>query len=350
MTEPPEAPSNVPRVARTILSAQHGLEREWLVTNGLGGYACGTLAGVPTRRYHGLLIVALPPPLGRMVMLNHLLETVRLPDGTRYALSGFEHVGRALELPDVADFRLESGLPIWTFRAGSFIIEKRLFLVHCQNTAQVHYQLLEGDAVVGLELCPAVFFRGHHDSLGASHGAYSTHSTGAHVEIRGGDTLPALRLNILATNASFTPDEQQFAELRYRAEEERGYDWVGDLWSPGRFSLELRTGHQAALIASTEAWERIPAPAEARAAEEQRREHVLAQAPPVARTSPAAELVLAADAFLVTPVRAEHAEVHSVIAGYPWFSDWGRDTMIALEGLTLSTGRHTEARAITSGC
>src|SRR5262249_49861967 len=118
------------------------INREWLVTNGLGGYAAGTLTGVGTRRYHSLLVAALPDPHGRMVMLNHLSEELRLPDGTFVPLGAHERADGRLDLHGpgcLVEFRLEHGLPVWIFRAGPSVVEKRLFMPHLMNTTVVSY-------------------------------------------------------------------------------------------------------------------------------------------------------------------------------------------------------------------
>ncbi len=136
--------------------------REWLVTNGLGGYASGTVPGVITRRYHGLLIAALPAPLGRMVMLSHVAEQVKLADGRCLEIGGRERSGDA---PDahgtgyLTEFRLESGLPVWRYDVEGLVIEKRLFLPHMQNTVHLSYELLSGADRVELSLRPSVNFR-----------------------------------------------------------------------------------------------------------------------------------------------------------------------------------------------
>jgi predicted glycogen debranching enzyme len=128
------------------------VSREWLVTNGLGGYASGTVAGVITRRYHGLLVAALPAPLGRVVMLSHLAEQIRWPDGRRVEIGGRERSGDA---PDargtghLVEFRLEAGLPVWRYDADGLTIEKRVFLSYSQNTVHVMYELVDGAAAVG---------------------------------------------------------------------------------------------------------------------------------------------------------------------------------------------------------
>src|ERR1044072_3127251 len=138
------------------------LGREWLVTNGLGGFASGTLAGVPTRRYHGLLIAALPTPLGRTVMFNHLSEWLRLPPGEGPQIGGQEGSGGRLEWPGakhLREFRLEEGLPVWRYKLDGAVLEKRVLLVHGQNTVHVNYRLVEGEGPLRLKLRPALQFR-----------------------------------------------------------------------------------------------------------------------------------------------------------------------------------------------
>ncbi|HEX7489725.1 MAG TPA: amylo-alpha-1,6-glucosidase, partial [Anaeromyxobacteraceae bacterium] len=169
--------------------------------------------------------------------------------------------------------------------------------------------------------------------------------------------LPPLRLFFDGPQASFVLERERLAERVYRVERSRGYDAQGDLWSPGEFRVELAPDQPVVLVASTEPWNHAAAlpPGVALASEQERRRRLLEQAPLVARSGPAAELVLAADAFVITPMgrmedqarsRAEGDEPRTVIAGYHWFTDWGRDTMISLEGLTLTTGRVREAGSI----
>jgi predicted glycogen debranching enzyme len=173
-------------------------------------------------------------------------------------------------------------------------------------------------------------------------------------EISSDEEMPVLRLLLFGPSAAFTFDRKHTGSIAYQTERSRGYEWQGSLWSPGYFRSDLKEGDAITLIASTENWETIRAldPKEARAAEMERRRTLLAQAAEPARSGIGAELVLAADQFLITPVgrtedtaRAHAAgdEMRTVIAGYHWFTDWGRDTMISLEGLALLTGRHAEA-------
>jgi predicted glycogen debranching enzyme len=332
------------------------LREEWLVTNGLGGYACGTVAGAMTRRYHGWLIAALPNPLGRMMMLNALSERLRLPDHTAAYTGPIELAGvDQSEMASVAEFRLEAGLPIWRYEIGGFVLEKRLILPHRQNTVNVTYRLLEGKGKIRLNLRPGVNFRSHDAPVGTrTVERYTINVTEDQFELIGDDDIPPLRMFMEGPNPGFTFDRKDIPEIIYRLEKNRGYQFAGSLWSPGYFRVDLEHGQEATLVASTESWETIHAlaPFDALMSELQRRRMLIGTADPKAHSGAGAELVLAADQFIITPAgrvedaaraRAMGDEVRTVIAGYHWFTDWGRDTMISLEGLTLTTGRRHEA-------
>jgi predicted glycogen debranching enzyme len=335
------------------------LGREWLVTNGLGGFASGTVAGVPTRRYHGLLISALRTPLGRTVMFNHLTEWLRLPNGARQQIGGQDRIGGQLEWPGakhLREFRLEEGLPVWRYELEGAVVEKRVLLVHSQNTVHVNYRLVEGEGPLRLKLRPALQFRPLEEPVyaPASDEPYTVTSIEDRLEVSTGRKYPSLRLKIYGLRATFALDGGHLQNVYYRSEDRRGYAHIGEMWSPGYFSVDVTRDTTATLVGSTESWELIRAltPEYAQTAEHERRERLLTAAPPSAREGVAAELVLAADQFVITPsgrqedaARAHAAgeEVRSVIAGYHWFTDWGRDTMISLEGLTCTTGRHREA-------
>jgi predicted glycogen debranching enzyme len=333
------------------------LTREWLVANALGGYASGTVSGAATRRYHGLLIAALPAPLGRQMMLNHLSELLRLPDGRTARFGGEERVG-TLELHGaeyLTEFRLEMGLPVWRYDVGGLAFEKRVLLPHQQNTVHVHYRLVGGKGPVRLKLRPSVHFRGHDAPVSEPHpGTYRVTAFGCRYELAVNPPLPPLRFYLHGRNAAFTLDGKELDNVLYRIEASRGYESHGTLWSPGYFRVDLDQDQDATLVASTESWEMVMAlqPEEVLRAEQQRRDRLISRAVPAVQRGPIREFVLAADQFIITPAgRVEDAarahaagdEVRTVIAGYHWFTDWGRDTMISLEGLTLTTGRHVEA-------
>jgi predicted glycogen debranching enzyme len=332
--------------------------REWLVTNGLGGYASGTVSTVMTRRYHGLLVAALPAPLGRMLMLSHLEEQLSLPDGTLAATGvGWEAsgTGKPVEVADLAEFRLETGLPVWRYELGGVAFEKRLLLPYRQNTVHVSYRLVQGSGPVRLQIRPAVHFRPHEQPVSVALAApYALTVVNDRYELAGSPELPRLRLRMHSPAATFHVACETIQHVQYVMERSRGYEATGDLWSPGYFVVTLGPEGPATLVASTEPWEAIDAldPETALRAELTRRRRLRAVAHPEARTGMAAELVLAADQFVIAPAgrvadtaitRATGDEARTIIAGYHWFTDWGRDTMINLEGLTLLTGRHVEA-------
>jgi predicted glycogen debranching enzyme len=341
---------------------------EWIITNGLGGYASGTVGGANTRRFHGWLVSALPAPRSRTMMVNSLREYFYI--GQRRFSLGCEDIAEArtedmsvgnslapdLLSPYLKQFRLEMGLPVWVFHMEDSILEKRVCMVHSQNTTCIVYTLLQGAGRI--EVQPALHIRPHEGSVEGppfSHYKFGTNTHGFELSIS--DDLPILRFSWHGDQSSFHTETEQISNLRYRLEQSRGYDWQGGLWSPGIFTAELTKTNDASLKLSTEDWDRVEAltSTQALSAEKERRRRLLHAAPDAAREGFAAELVLAADQFMITPigriadqVRANSIgdEVRSVIAGYHWFTDWGRDTMISLEGLTLCTGRWHEARSI----
>jgi predicted glycogen debranching enzyme len=331
---------------------------EWLVTNGLGGYAAGTLAGVATRRYHSLLTAALPAPYGRQVMLSHLSETIYLASGESHRLGGTEWAANRLEVYGVdhlKDFYLEWGLPVWRYEVGGVAFEKRILLPYKQNSVYVRYHLVSGNALVRLRLRVALNIRPHDAPVGRlDPGTYRITATEDRYEINGPLAEHPLRLFLYGAQPALTLENQVFRDVLFRIEEQRGEVAEGDLWSPGYFRADLTPDNDVAIVASVENWQTVLAlrPDHAYAAELERRQRLVSGARPEVQTDPARHLVLAADQFVITPVerigyavRAQAAgdEARSVIAGYHWFTDWGRDTMISLEGLTLVTGRPVEA-------
>lgn len=335
------------------------LSREWLITNGLGGYASGTIAGVPTRRYHGLLVAALPNPLGRTMLFNQLSEKLTLPDGSQHWIGGYERED-ALDvrgLDRLREFCLEDGLPVWTFELGGYSVERRIVFAHQQNTLFVRYRMLAGRGAIGLSLRPSFQFRSHDAPVDMPLGDhYALQALSDRYEVVAA-SLPALRLTLRGAEHQFVYEPRRETHLLYRVEADRGYASAGEQWSLGEFELKLSAEAPVVLVASTESWGDVIAltPEDTFACEAQRRERLLAVAG-VADSDPVAqELVLAADQFVISPrgriaaglrAHARGDELRSVIAGYHWFTDWGRDTMISLEGLTLRTGRFAEARYI----
>jgi len=348
----PLAAADVERRLPTAGWSQRELiSREWLVTNGLGGYASGTLAGPPTRRYHSMLVSALPAPLGRLSLLAHLDERLRLPDRRVGWLSRGEEASPV----KVGDFRLVGGLPVWRYTFDEVALEKRLFMPCEQNSIFVTYTVLQAPEPVRFGLRPMVAIRMHEapvDRTVPQEPVLVVHQR--YLEVNAGETVPTIRMAIRDHAATFTVDSVE-EELHYELEEQRGYPCDGSTWSPGYYKLDLAEREQATFIASTERLAVVDSltPTDAWETELERRTRLLVAAGNPDPRSLTAELILAADQFLIRPAtrtadtaraKAAGENARSIIAGYHWFTDWGRDTMISLEGLTLSTSRADEAR------
>ncbi len=327
------------------------INREWLVTNGLGGYASGTLAGPPTRRYHSLLVAALPAPLGRLALLAHLDERLRLPHRRVAWLSRRDEQSSVV----VSDFRLVGGLPVWRYAFDEVVLEKRLFMPNEQNSIVVTYRLVKAAEPVRFGLRPMIAVRTHEAPVDRTvpqePGLVANQRC---LEVNVDETVPTIRLAVRDHAAPFT-FELVTEDLHYELEEQRGYVADGSTWSPGYYRVDLLEREQVTFIASTEPIGVIDAlsPDDAWETELDRRTRLLVAAGSPEPGSLTAELVLAADQFVIKPAtrtadtaraKAAGENARSVIAGYHWFTDWGRDTMISLEGLTLSTGRAPEAR------
>src|SRR5438874_2439322 len=278
--------------------------REWLVTNGLGGYASGTISGSVAWRYHGLLIAALQGPFGRMVMLNHLAECIRFPDGQVVQIGGAEPSAPS-ELAKgshhLTEFRLENGLPIWRYDLDGIVLEKHVLFLYGQNTVHINYHLLSSQQQVQLELRPSIHFRGHERAVDEQLAPdYRLRMEADRYEVILPDLLPRLRMVLIGDHAAFTYDGGTQREIYYYKEAERGCPPRGCLWSPGYFTVDLRPGKDATLVASTEWWGTMLAltPQEALGFYHTRHQRLISISHPAAQESPAADLVLAADQFI----------------------------------------------------
>jgi predicted glycogen debranching enzyme len=312
--------------------------REWLETNGIGGYASGTVSGTHTRRYHGMLIAATRPPLGRKLLLSKFLDTL-IVDGESYCLSTNQYPGTVF--PDgykyMTDFRLDP-FPVWTFEVGGIVLEKRFFMIHGENSTVLKWSITHwvGEDC-SLELRPLLAFRDHHD-LQDENPDFKTEVAieNGNVSFQPYPDLPRLYLN----NNAHSIDESGvwYHNFEYDIERERGFDYSEDLFNPCSLRFDLTVG--AVVIAALEP-KAINDATEFEKREVARRRSMIDTAAPTGEST--SYLTIAADQFIV-----RRGDGHTVIAGYPWFSDWGRDTMIALNGLTLATGRPQIAKSILS--
>lgn len=328
----------------TCADFETALSKEWLETNGLGGFASSTLPGCNTRRYHGLLVAATRPPVGRMVLVNSLEEWIVL-DGTRYDLSCNPYPGVVHPRGDqnLTGFRLDPW-PIWTYRIGPLILEKSLTLIRDQHTTIVTYRMRKENAEAELVVRPLLTGRPFHE-LHKENDALRPQA-----EIRSGVCIlqpyPGVPTVYFHHNGqAFAPGFNWYREVEYAREKERGLAYHEDCWSPGTFHYRLRGNQEAVFILTTEGAGYFDS-AYLLNAERLRRRALLSGWE--ATDDVTHHLVMAADQFLVKRNTDDPSGVSgkSLIAGYPWFEDWGRDTFIALPGLLLVTGRYEEARDI----
>jgi predicted glycogen debranching enzyme len=317
-----------------------GASREWLETNGLGGYASSTLTGMNTRRYHGLLIAARRPPTERVLLLSKLEESLTI-DGERFDLSTNQYP-QAIH-PEgyrwLHGFRLDP-FPIFTFRLGDVELEKTVLMLRGENTIVARYLLRAPVSLrASLELRPLIAFRDHH-SLLRENASFSPS-----LDIKPGLINISLKedeLSLLLAHDALRVHAENvwYRNFEYAEERARGFDFNEDLFNPCSLSFDLRGGETRNLIASTQHHEAH----EAAEIEEHERARRRATTQAHAGDDYRRALLSAAEQFIVR--RGSYRS--SVIAGYHWFTDWGRDTMISLPGLALTTGKFDTARQILS--
>lgn len=349
----PANPDTPLALGRADLSSfDDGARREWLSANGSGSFASGTVGGANTRRYHGLLVAALRPPLGRMTMLSKIDESVqvgnkrwdlstnRYPDGVVYP-DGWRYVESFTPWP----------VPTWTFQLGDgTALTKRVYLARNKNTVYITYTLDALARKTGpatLTLTPLVAWKDYHALMHPwpdfpfQQGALSRPGEGWFVQAT--PDAPALRL--LARGAVWQTAGWWHEHVTLPREQERGFPFEEDLFCPALATFTLsRAGQSVAFIATAEEGNAAPDDPAAALAEIVRHQEGLAEAAEqIGQSATGRELVLAADQFVV---RGAPNIRTTLLAGYPWFTDWGRDTMIALPGLCLTTGRFDVAREI----
>ena len=331
--------------------------REWLVTNGLGGYASGTSAGTSTRRYHGLLMAALEPPTGRTLLVAGLDETARyagrnFPLATNRWVSGFVSPSGYLQLES---FHLEGTKPVWRYALADALLEKRIWMRQGENTTYVEYTLVRANAPVELEGKILVTYRDFHATTHADGWQMQIAPVEQGIRVTAFDGATPFYLR--SDSAAFEARHEWYRDFFLPAESERGLDDHEDRLLAAVFRGKLSVGEKLALVFSTEPKSSLNA--EQARTEQSNHELRLFQAWQKRHAETSArhpddepswlwQLVLAADQFIVQRALPGDAAGLSVIAGYPWFSDWGRDTMIALPGLTLPLGRPEIARKILS--
>ncbi|MBD2458024.1 amylo-alpha-1,6-glucosidase [Nostoc sp. FACHB-87] len=325
--------------------------REWLVTNSIGGYASGTVAGLLTRRYHGLLIAALHPPLGRTLLLAKLDETVLYGDRT-YPLHTNRWANQTVSpqgYRHIESFTLEGTIPLWRLAVADALLEKRIWMQLGANTTYIQYILRRATQPLQLTLKAMVNYRDYHSD---------THSNGWQMLVEAVEQgicvtadPSATPFYLLSDKASSTPVHNWYYDFDLAVERDRGLNDKEDHLHAATFAVTLHPGETVTFVASTE--KQIDLHGETALKLRRTQEQKLlglwqSNRPITAQESPAwiKHLVLGADQFIVDRSVPEESHGKTIIAGYPWFSDWGRDTMISLPGLTIATGRPEVARAI----
>ena len=324
--------------------------REWLCTNGIGGFASGTVAGTLTRRYHGLLVAALQPPLGRTLLVAKADETV-LYDGATRPLGANRWAGGVVDphgYREIERFTLDGTTPVWTYAIADALVEKRVWMEQGANTTYVRYRALRARGHVALQLKVLVNYRDYHGTTRGD--GWQMHVA----PVPNGLSVVAFEgaypFVILSDGADAQPEHTWYRSFELPAERERGLDATEDHLHAGTFDVSLEPGGALTVVLSTEstpsldgerAWRR-------RVRHEAQLIAAWKRGRPETRKAPdwISQLVLAANQFVVRRPLAEDRDGMTVIAGYHWFGDWGRDTMIALPGLTLATGRAEVARRI----
>ena len=333
--------------------------REWLVTNGIGGYASGTIAGVLTRRYHGLLIAALKPPVARTLLLTKLNEIIQC-DGQFYNLDTNRWADDTVTPQgylNIESFCLEGTTPVWNFAFADGLLEKRIWMKQGENTTYIRYSYKRGSKPVVLSLKTLVNYRDYH---GGTH--FTSVSLGKinnitekTLEIKVFSDAASLYLSAIAENSpndfSWEIQNTWYRNFSLAIEKYRGLEDREDHLHAVTGNITLQPGDSVTIIASTNREQENSRVEEQETKKQREKELIdLFYSQNKLNTAPKwiEQLVLAADQFIVERILTDNHKGKTIIAGYPWFTDWGRDTMIALPGLTISTGRYEIAKTIIS--
>ena len=317
--------------------------REWLVTNGIGGYAAGTVAGANTRRYHGVLVASLAPPVQRVVLVSKLELSVSYL-GQQYDLSSNEYEDGTVNpkgFTHIESFRIEGGIPIWRFALADALLEQSVFMPEGSNTTFVRLRVLRSTAPLHCSVLPLCTYRDYHGSSRGAH-PYTVQNKQSGCVLQAFEGARSLHLNL--SGGLFEPGEDWYWRIFHRRELERGLDATEDLFKPGTFSAILEQSQESHFTATIEPPESLPQASTVVASLRKKCDQLVAALP---SDSPnwIRQLALASDQFVVKRGADGQGGV-SIIAGYPWFADWGRDTMISLPGLTSILSRHDIAGSV----
>ena len=346
----PAAPERLGLVdfGRAVCNTDEAFAREWLVTNGLGGYASGTIGGVRTRRYHAGLVVATRGPSERTLLLGDIPVTAtyrhqQFPLGSSRWSSGTVDPQGHLSLQR---FHIEDGIPIWRWAIRDALLERRIFMIHGENTVCHHWSLVQSASPVALKMAFLVDRRSQHALGRAESPMPALKQVDRGVSLTWAGTPAPNALFVQCAKSVSTPSHVWWKNFELRLDRERGYQGTDCLFEAATMEVVLAPGESTILTASTIL--KGPLDANASLRDQHSRAGALVASAGIEASRPAlAQLVLAADQFVVVRDAAAGSTAGtSLIAGYPWFGDWGRDSMIALPGLLLSTRRFDEAKSL----
>ncbi|HZJ59788.1 MAG TPA: amylo-alpha-1,6-glucosidase [Chitinophagaceae bacterium] len=332
---------------------KEAIHHEWLETNGLGGWASSSIIGCNTRRYHGLLVAALPTYAERMALVSKLEETITI-NNEQFDL-GVNNYGGVIH-PDGNQHQVsftKDFFPQFIYDVGGVVLKKTITMVHGENTTVIIYNVLDAQQPFTLELLPLLSVRRYHGLIRANNEVLrDAHFSNDVFSTQVYDDTPGIFIKV--PHSEYHHDPNWWFHFNYDMEKEREFDFVEDLFAPGEFSVSLQKGDSLGIIISTDDPSDKDA-AELFAKESLRRRLLTSDLP---EDDVVKQLVLAADQFIIEkktqpfsldPGDEEAPGRVTIIAGYHWFTDWTRDAMIALPGLCLSTGRYEDAKRILWG-
>ena len=339
------------KVTKENLSLEKAIEREWIITNGLGGYASSTILGINTRKYHGLLVAPLMPPAGRYLILSKLDESITLGDNnyTFYSNIGKNYISKGYKYQ--ISFEKEI-LPKFTYEIEDVIIEKVICLEHGKNTVGVYYKIKNGENKAKLTLAPVMNFRDFHTMNTDHNFNLRENINGKKVKIIIDDHIQTPIYMNISDGKYIEHNNDIFSNMFYIEEEKRGFYPEENHVVPGRYEIDIEPNEEKEIsfvCSFEENIEEINVKKMIKK-EEKRIEEMISKTKLISLSSRNKEknelirkLVIATDNFIVF---RPSFRLHTIIAGYPWFLDWGRDTLIAFEGLLLKQGRYDIAKEV----
>lgn len=320
---------------------KQGIQKEWLLTNGIGGFASSTIIGANTRRYHGMLIASLNPPVKRHLILSKLDESIEIND-ISYNLSSFQTPGFVMRGYYHLQHVSIDPLPVFTYNVADIFIQKRLGMVHGQNTTVIVYRIINGVKPCKLKLTPLLNFRDYHNNSNRQHMNFKETYEKNTVIVKTPD--PEVEIRIFHSDGRFVDiDNCYFTDMQYEKENERGLHSIEDHYIAGYFEIDIKPGEMKNITVITTCENKICTTDGISLIEKEKYRLKSIADKSGYKDEFARILVMASDDFIVN---RKSTNSKTIIAGYPWFADWGRDTMISFTGLTLYTKRYNDAKEI----